>query len=205
MPKTAPATSNASTSTAMPSTARGSATRRRILDAATEEFAAHGIAGARVERIVRAAKTNKAQLYGYFGNKDGLFDAVIADSSDRITEAVPFDADDLAGWAVGLYDQYLSNPELIRLATWLRLEREPAGHLFDPETHAPKLAEIAAAQRAGRLRRGDPFELMTLVGSMSAAWSPASPLYAATAEDPAAEHRRRKKLLRESVERVVAP
>jgi AcrR family transcriptional regulator len=188
-----------------PSTPRGSATQRRILDAAAAEFAEFGIAGARVERIVRAARTNKAQLYGYFGNKDGLFDAVIADSSERITGAVPFDADDLAGWAVGLYDEYLSHPELLRLTTWLRLERDPTGDLFDPETHAPKLASIAEAQAAGRIRAGDPFEILTLVGAMSAAWSPTSALYTATSEEPASRHRRRKALLRDSVNRAVTP
>jgi AcrR family transcriptional regulator len=189
----------------MPSTERGSATRRRILDAAAQEFAGYGIAGARVDRIVQAAHTNKAQLYGYFGNKDGLFDAVIADSVERITSAVAFDADDLAGWAVGLYDEYLRHPEMLRLTTWLRLERTPSGHLFDPATHRPKLDAIAAAQKAGRIRAGDPFEIMTMVGAMSAAWSPASPLYAAGADEPAARHRRRRALLRESVTRVVAP
>ena len=54
------------------------ATRRRIVAAATVEFAEHGIAGARVDRIARAAATNKAQLYSYFGNKDALFDAIFA-------------------------------------------------------------------------------------------------------------------------------
>ena len=191
--------------TELPTTARGSATRRRILDAAAEEFAAYGIAGARVERIVQAARTNKAQLYGYFGNKDGLFDAVIADSSDRITSAVPFDADDLAGWAVGLYDEYLRHPEMLRLATWLRLERDTTGSLFDPATHRPKLDAISRAQAAGRIRSGDPFAIMTLVGAMSAAWSPASPLYTATADEPVSRHRRRKALLRDSVNRAIAP
>jgi hypothetical protein len=38
------------------------ATRRRLLDAATEEFAAYGIAGARVDRSAEAGKTNKAQI-----------------------------------------------------------------------------------------------------------------------------------------------
>jgi AcrR family transcriptional regulator len=189
----------------LPTTARGSATLRRILDAATDEFARFGIAGARVDRIVAAAHTNKAQLYGYFGNKDGLFDAVVADHAERMTDAVPFSADDLAGWAVGLYDEYLRRPEMIRLVTWLRLERAPAGHLFDPATHTEKLAAIAEAQAAGRLCAGDPFELMTLVASMSAAWSPASPLYAATIEEPEAEHDRRRALLRDAVNRAVAP
>ena len=64
-------------------------TRKRLLAAATDEFAALGIAGARIDRIIAAAHTNKAQLYGYFGSKDGLFDAVIADRSDRLLSVIP--------------------------------------------------------------------------------------------------------------------
>lgn len=91
-------------------TSRGTATYQRILDAATEEFAQHGIAGARIERIVTAARTNKAQLYGYFGDKERLFDAIFLSSLERITNVVPIDADDLADWAVRLYDEYLRRP-----------------------------------------------------------------------------------------------
>src|SRR5699024_8651763 len=92
---------------APPQTSRGAATYQRIVDAATKEFAEHGIAGARVERIVTAARTNKAQLYAYFGDKKRLFHTIFFSSLDRITDAVPFDADDLADWAVRLYDEYL--------------------------------------------------------------------------------------------------
>ncbi len=109
-----------------PLTSRGAATYQRILDVATREFAEYGIAGARIERIVAAARTNKAQLYAYFGNKEGLFDAIFFGSLDRIVDVVPIDATDLADWAVRLYDEYLRRPDLIRLATWARLERRPA-------------------------------------------------------------------------------
>jgi AcrR family transcriptional regulator len=176
-----------------------------MLDAAAEEFAQFGIAGARVDRIVQSAQSNKAQLYAYFGNKDGLFDAVIADRAEQITGAVPFDAADLPGWAVGLYDEYLRHPEMIRLATWLRLERIPSKHIFDHDTHRLKLVAIAAAQAAGQIRAGDPFEIMTLVGAMSAAWSPASLLYAASADEPAADHDRRRALLHDAVTRAITP
>ncbi|HSZ40773.1 MAG TPA: TetR family transcriptional regulator [Trebonia sp.] len=63
----------------LPTTPRGAATSRRILDAAAAEFAERGIAGARIDRIIATAHTNKAQLYGYFGSKEGLLDVVIAD------------------------------------------------------------------------------------------------------------------------------
>jgi AcrR family transcriptional regulator len=188
-------------------TARGEATRQRIVDVATREFAEHGIAGARIERVVAAARTNKAQLYAYFGSKDGLFDAIFFDSLERIVDVVPIDAADLADWAVRLYDEYLQRPELIRLATWARLERRPTGHLVADADRLDdgKLRAIAQAQAAGRVRAGDPFDLMALVISMSMAWSPVSNVYAAAADEPADVHDRRRALLRDSVRRAVAP
>ena len=189
----------------LPTTTRGAATSRRILDAATEEFAARGIAGARIDRIIAAAHTNKAQLYGYFGSKDELFDAVIAASIDRITNAVPFDVDDMAGWAVGLYDENLRHPELVRLTAWVRLERRPAGLLFSSYDDEPKRTAVAKAQADGRLRPGNPFDLLTLVIGMACAWSPASGIYTATAGEPEADHERRRALLRDCVQRALAP
>ena len=189
----------------LPTTTRGAATSRRILDAATEEFAARGIAGARIDRIIATARTNKAQLYGYFGSKDELFDAVGADSVDRITNAGPFDVDDVAGWAVGLYDENLRHPELVRLTAWVRLERRPAGLLFSSYDDEPKRTAVAKAQAAGQLRPGDPFDLLTLVIGMACAWSPASGIYTATADEPEASHQRRRALLRDCVERALAP
>lgn len=189
-----------------PQTSRGAATYQRILDAATEEFAQHGIAGARIERIVTAARTNKAQLYGYFGDKERLFDAIFLGSLERITNVVPIDADDLAGWAVRLYDEYLRRPDLIRLATWTRLERRPAGHLVETHQHYDdrKLAAITEAQAAGRVRAGDPFDIMAIVIAMSMAWSPVSNVYAASVQEPDDVHARRRALLRDCVRSATA-
>ncbi|RKN37523.1 TetR family transcriptional regulator [Streptomyces hoynatensis] len=190
-----------------PSNARGAATYRRIVEAATQEFARYGIAGARVERIVAAARTNKAQLYAYFGSKERLFDSIFFASLERITNVVPLDAGDLADWAVRLYDEYLARPDLIRLATWARLERRPSGHLAAEHERYDdhKLRALAEAQAAGRLRQGDPFDLMAVVIAMSMAWSPVSNVYAATASEPAEAHERRRALLRDCVRRAVAP
>ncbi|RDI31963.1 TetR family transcriptional regulator [Lentzea flaviverrucosa] len=188
-------------------TARGAATRQRIIDVATREFAEHGIAGARIERVVAAARTNKAQLYAYFGNKEGLFDAIFFGSLERIVNVVPIDATDLADWAVRLYDEYIERPELIRLATWARLERRPTGHLVADTDRLDqnKLQAITDAQQAGLVRAGDPFDVMAMVIAMSMAWSPVSNVYAATSDEPAETHDRRRDFLRESVRRAVAP
>lgn len=73
-------------------TARGAATRERLLEAATAEFARHGIAGARVERIIDVARTSKAQLYAYFGSKQGNFDVIFEQSLRRIIGVAPIDS-----------------------------------------------------------------------------------------------------------------
>jgi len=52
-------------------------TRRRILLAATAEFAAKGLAGARVDEIADRAGVSKRMLYHYFGNKESLWLAVL--------------------------------------------------------------------------------------------------------------------------------
>ena len=136
----------------------GERSRRRLLDAAAAEFAAHGIAGARVDRVAAASGVNKAQMYGWFGSKDGLFDAVFDDQLHRITDTVPFTADDLPGYAVALYDSYLAAPELIRLTSWNRLERVPAGDIlagYDALAR-PKYDAVARAQAEGRVVRRRP-------------------------------------------------
>ncbi|MFA9370000.1 hypothetical protein V3G68_25530, partial [Escherichia coli] len=88
-------------------------------------------------------------------------------------------------------------PDLIRLATWSRLECRPTGYLA--ETHEdydePKLAAIAEAQSAGRVRSGNPFDIMAIVIAMSTAWSPVSNVYAATGDEPETVHESRRALL----------
>lgn len=52
------------------------ARREAILDAALEEFAAKGYAGARMEDIARRAGVAKGTLYLHFGDKEGLFNGL---------------------------------------------------------------------------------------------------------------------------------
>ncbi len=63
------------------------ATKRRILKAAIVEFARHGLGGARVERIAKAARTNKRMLYYHVGNKEALFLAALEAAYDDIRAA----------------------------------------------------------------------------------------------------------------------
>lgn len=62
-------------------------TSSAILAAATDEFAAHGLGGARVDRIAARAGTNKRMLYYYFGDKQALYLAVLEGAYERIRGA----------------------------------------------------------------------------------------------------------------------
>src|ERR1700689_4771147 len=68
-----------------PQTERSDHTRTRILDAATQEFGANGLAGARTERIAETAGVNKALLYYYFRNKNDLYAAALEAVAERVS------------------------------------------------------------------------------------------------------------------------
>lgn len=186
----------------------GEASRRRLLDAATEEFAEHGLAGARVDRIAAASGVNKAQMYGWFGSKDGLFDAVFDDQLHRIVDTVPFTPEDLPDYAVRLYDSYLAAPELIRLTSWNRLERVPAGDLLAGHgaLTQPKRDGIVRAQEAGSVVGGvRADDVYALVIGLAGSWSPVSGTYAASSSDDEVDHERRRAALRLVVARALVP
>jgi AcrR family transcriptional regulator len=58
--------------------------RLRILEAAKQEFAAYGLAGARVDRIAAKAGANKRMLYYHVGNKEDLYLAVLEGAYEKI-------------------------------------------------------------------------------------------------------------------------
>lgn len=62
-------------------------TRLAILAAAHDEFVEHGLAGARVDAIAARTKTVKRMIYYYFGNKEGLYLAVLEQAYAAIRDA----------------------------------------------------------------------------------------------------------------------
>lgn len=128
------------------------ATKAKLLDAALTEFATHGIAGARVDRIAASAGCNKAMIYAYFGSKEDLFDEVLKIQIARMIADVPITPLDLPGYAGRLFDSYERQPELLRLAGYHRLENGfEAINKAEADAHAEKVAAIAEAQRNGQL------------------------------------------------------
>ncbi len=70
----------------MGETRNANASRQRILEAAEAIFAAEGYSGARVDAIAAQAGINKRMLYHYFGDKKGLYQAVIQEMVERLIQ-----------------------------------------------------------------------------------------------------------------------
>src|SRR5713101_7875059 len=65
---------------------RGKRTMRKLLDAGMTVFAARGYHAARVDDIVKVARTSHGTFYLYFANKEDLFRALALDVADAMTE-----------------------------------------------------------------------------------------------------------------------
>jgi AcrR family transcriptional regulator len=73
------------------------ATKRNILEVATEEFARNGLSGSRIDEIAARTKTSKRMIYYYFGDKEGLYLAVVESVYQQIRKIeTALDLDDLA-------------------------------------------------------------------------------------------------------------
>jgi AcrR family transcriptional regulator len=81
-------------------TARGAATRARIVDAAADLMRANGVANTSLDAVLAASGSSKSQLYHYFANKDDLVLAVIQRQSEvvlAVQESLLWDLSSLAG------------------------------------------------------------------------------------------------------------
>ena len=101
-----------------------------ILSVATAEFAAKGLAGARIDAIADATHTSKRMIYYYYGSKEGLYLAVLEDAYRRIraTEAELHLADlspmEALKTLVGFtFDHHHSNQDFIRLVMNENIQR----------------------------------------------------------------------------------
>lgn len=54
-------------------------TEEKVLNAALKEFSQHGFYGARIDRIAKNAKVNKAMIYYHFKSKEALYERVFSD------------------------------------------------------------------------------------------------------------------------------
>src|SRR6516225_2465884 len=68
-------------------TARGAATRARIVEAAADLIYVHGVERTSLDEVMAASGVSKSQLYHYFADKDALVLEVIARQTKRVLDA----------------------------------------------------------------------------------------------------------------------
>jgi len=157
-------------------TGRAEATQRRILDAAFDEFSTHGIAGARVDRVAKAAACNKNLIYIYFGSKEGLFEATLRARLKLVYEDHPLTPADMPEYAGKTFDFAMDNPEVIRLLAWTMLDPDVPRLSSREHSVERKIEMLRGAQSDGELTDAwTPEFLMTFVMSLATAWVPAFP------------------------------
>ena len=169
------------------------------MTAAESAFADRGFAGARVDAIAAACGYNKTLIFRYFGDKLGLYAAVLkridtqalalqasllgplfADAS-LVLEAERFRA--FLTTAIGAFFDYMvAHPQVMRLLIWEQAEgwqtyaRIATLFEFDGLQQVERL--FATAQRTGLLRAtGDPLVLLLLAEQICWSFSSALPFY----------------------------
>lgn len=142
--------------------------RRQLLAAALEEFAAKGFAGARVADIAERAGVNKQLINYYFESKEGLYralqqrwfqrEAAFADPAAALDESA----------ASYLHDA-LSDPRMMRLLVWRGLS-DPAKQAPDVSAETEDLSGMQQRQARGELAADlDPAcVLLVLMGAVAA-------------------------------------
>ncbi len=164
-----------------PGTRDPAGTRSRILEAATAEFARFGLGGARVDRIAVRAGANKRMLYYYFGDKEGLFLAVLeqtyagiraAEQALHLLDTPPVAA--IARLVEFTWRYYLEHPEFLTLLNSENLHR--ARHLKRSKdiraTNSPLIATLGEILRRGAaegvFRAGvDPLQLYVSIAGLA--------------------------------------
>ncbi|MFG2949970.1 TetR family transcriptional regulator [Streptomyces adustus] len=154
---------------------RADSARDRVVTAAKAEFSLHGIAGARIDRIAKAAKTSKERVYAYFPSKEALYRFVSAQELAAVAEATRLDPSDLPGYAGRVHDYFADHPDRFRLMSWGQLELGAGNPLPDDpirETVARKVQRVRDAQEAGQLDAGwDPVDILVFVSQLAMAWA----------------------------------
>ncbi|GAB2874485.1 TetR family transcriptional regulator [Streptomyces deserti] len=186
------------------------ATKARIFEAAVAEFARHGIAGARIDRIAAEAKANKQLIYAYFGNKAELFARVLEKAMLDVAVAVPVDPDDIEGWIDRVMDYHAAHPEVLRLLFWEGLEYGSTVELPDEserqEHYRRKIAALRDGQDRGVITDAIPARDLLFLLIALANWAAVVPQMrriVVGAED--ADQERLRASVREAARRLITP
>ncbi len=190
-------------------------TKRRLKQAAVEEFSSFGLAGARVDRIAERAGINKERIYGYFGNKEQLFATVLRDELSQAAEAVPMamkTSEDIAQIAGHAFDYHEAHLHFARLLHWEALaygENPVPDEQGRGQYYQDKVSAFSAAQdRALIASTPDADQLVFMVLALAAWWfavPQVARMLSGPITDPQAERARRRAAVVEAARRLADP
>jgi AcrR family transcriptional regulator len=176
-------------------------TKQLLLDAATTEFSARGLAGARVDRIAASAGVNKERIYQYFGNKEQLFGTVITNQVALIMDAVPITGtgvEAIVDYAGRVFDYQCEHRELARLTMWEGLELDsPVAEQSRRERSASKVDLVLAAEPSLTREQAEDvlLTILTLADGYQALPNLDRLYTGSTGSDPARRRRRRENIV----------
>ena len=185
------------------------ATRKKLLVAARHEFAASGLAGARVDGIAARAGVNKQLVYHYFGDKHALYLAVLELVYEEVREherkldlqGLP-PARAIRKLIESSFDHLAEHPDFILLLN--DENRGGARHVRESNRleamHSPLVSMVSRILRqgvqAGTFRRGiDPVHLYISIAGLSYFFSNTprlSTIFGKNLSSPIARRARRK-------------
>lgn len=165
-------------------------TRDRIIMAAMREFAEHGLAGARVDRLARRASINKAMIYYHFSSKEDLYKETIAevyrnaagaissffDSKGTLEEALHHTVDYFAE-LMNKYPDFRS----VLMREFARPREEMleliAGIITSSGVPQRLMNRLQKEMKAGRIRHTDPRQLLLSFMAMNMGYLLMAPLF----------------------------
>ena len=176
------------------------ATKKKILDAATVEFAAVGPDGTTIEKIAKKAGVNKERIYNYFGDKRELLARVLQEELAKVAKAIPVDSfatTDIGDYAGQVYDYHRQRPELTRLLHWegLTFGSEVPNENERTERYQQKVNASRSGQESGTLTTSIDADHIAFLVLALAGWWFAAPQVARMitgTPDTEEEHARRR-------------
>ena len=193
--------------------------QKRILDAAEQEFAKSGFAGARLREIAKGAQVQPALIHHYFTDKRGLYEEVIRRALEQMSTAsfrVLGEQRDLRGYLRGfvdlIVDFYETNQNLLAI---MRAEAHDGSDVFTDVVRdkTSVILDAVVAMVQGMMDRGEirsdlsPREV--LIGGLSLILYPIvdAPILAAVvpATEGDAGPERRKQVITELLLRAIQP
>jgi AcrR family transcriptional regulator len=146
----------------VPVTARGEATRRKLLAAAEEEFGSKGFHTASVSSITTRADVGQGTFYLYFHSKEEIFVTLVRDIGRTLRKEMALALEDSADWidaerrGLDAFFKFATeHPGLYRIVQESQFVDEPVFREYYERLARGYAEDLTAAVKRGEISAGD--------------------------------------------------